>query len=49
MEIKNMDKDAFIADTILVHILSEKLDKETAKHYECQLTDVKELQTRTVF
>lgn len=44
LELKNMDIDAANWNPFLVHLLIRKLDPDTIKHYECQLTNVKEYQ-----
>lgn len=44
MAIQNMKIKVDGWDPLLVHILLHKLDKETLKHYEYQLKDVKEPQ-----
>lgn len=38
-----------LLDHLLCHILLQKLDTSTVMHYECQLTNVKELQTLSNF
>lgn len=44
MAIKNLQISVENWDPLLTHILLKKLDKETVKHYECQLIDIKEPQ-----
>lgn len=50
MAIKNTGiSNTSLLDYFLCHILLKKLDSATIIHYECQLTDVKELQTLPSF
>ena len=50
MSIKNLGvSNSEFLDFFLCHILSKKLDSSTVIHYECQLSDVRELQTLPSF
>lgn len=49
MSIKNIGIPIDNWDPLLTHILLHKLDKETVKHYECQLVDIKEPQPLKTF
>lgn len=42
MAIQNLGFDTTSWDPLVSHIISKKLSKDTIKHYECSLSDVKE-------
>lgn len=47
--IKNLGVKIDHCDPLLVYIISSKFDDETIKHYECQLTNIKEIESLADF
>lgn len=49
MSIKNIGISITNWDPIICHILAKKLDSSTLIHYECQLANVREIQSLSSF